>query len=125
MAAIIPEMTLDEQIAAATACGSRASEEKLLMLALSVLSIWKENGVPIISNPGTETPSISIETENGSVASGAKSVSFTTSDDFVGTISGVAIPAGVSFGFSAQNGNTLSSINYTISSGNIIIAKTV
>jgi len=123
----LPEMTLEQRIAAALSCGTYASEKHIAALTLEVFADWYANGVPTTppGGPVVETPSLLIATTSGSVAVGSKTVSFTTSEDFVGTIDGDSIPANVSFGFAAQSGNTLAAIAYTLSAGNIIIAKTV
>ena len=65
----------------------------------------------------------SIETTNGSVASGSNSVSFVTSNDFVGTINGVARQANSNYSFAASKANILAAIPYTVTSGSLLIDK--
>lgn len=61
----------------------------------------------------------------GSVAAGAKSVTFETDADFVGTIMGEAAQANSWYNFSAQGNDTLAAMAYTITSGSIYINKIV
>lgn len=63
-------------------------------------------------------------TSGGSVTAGAKSVSFVTSSDFVGTINGAAFPASAAKSFSVPSpADTLPAIVYTISAGTLYIDK--
>lgn len=57
----------------------------------------------------------------GSSTNNAYSVNFTTLDDFVGTISGVARPAGYSISFTADEQGLIPSIPYVITSGSLLI----
>lgn len=63
----------------------------------------------------------SIETADGNVPAGAKFVSFTTSDDFTGTINGVIRQNSLSYPFEARNNDTTPVIPYTITAGSITI----
>lgn len=80
------------------------------------------------SGGGTaRTPSITIANSNGSVATGAQSVSLLFSTDFAGTVLGATIDPTAVAGLSFQaNGNdTIGAIAYTRSAGFITIAKIV
>lgn len=69
------------------------------------------------------TPTLTIASSNGTIASGARYVSIALSDDFAGTIMGTAVtPADVSsITFAAPTGSTLTAISYTRSAGKLII----
>lgn len=58
---------------------------------------------------------------SSSVAAGARSATFTTSADFVGTINGIARDIQVSYTFNPTTGCILPTINYTITGGSIIL----
>lgn len=60
---------------------------------------------------------------NGSVTAGALAVTLTTSDDFSGTINGIARAASTAYVFNPTNGRTLPAIAYTFTAGSIIIDK--
>lgn len=60
---------------------------------------------------------------NGSVSAGALAVTLTTSDDFAGTINGIARAASTAYVFNPTNGRTLPAIAYTFTAGSIIIDK--
>ncbi len=62
-------------------------------------------------------------TSSGTVTSGQRSVSFTTSSDFVGTINGVSRVSSTVYVFSCGASNTLPAIAYVITTGSIIIDK--
>lgn len=68
------------------------------------------------------TPSWARETEDGAVDAGAYSVSFTSISGAI-TVGGVSLNAGESVSFTAPLGDTLSAIDYTVTSGELIIAK--
>lgn len=74
---------------------------------------------------GINTPSITAAVASGSVAAGAKSVSFSSSSDFIGTILGISFPANMSQGFSAEFGKILAAIPYTVSAGTLVITKVI
>lgn len=85
------------------------------------------NGI-VINNSGTETFSSSTVTDSAAspVAAGKKSITFTTSSDFVGTILGVARAASTTYSFSADNpSRTLAAIPYTVTAGSMIIDVSV
>lgn len=86
----------------------------------------------ILSSPGagtepTATPTIDDVTSSGSVAAGAKSLWFSFSSDFVGTILGRtysgATDSGVTIAVPA--GHVLAAVAYTRSAGTLTIGKTV
>lgn len=62
-------------------------------------------------------------TTSGAVTTGASSILFETSLDFVGTIDGVAFGAGGFLPYSGGPGGKLPAIPYTISAGAIYIRK--
>lgn len=85
---------------------------------------------PIAGSIFTITPAVSAitlssssVTTSGTVASGQRSVSFTTSSDFVGSINGVTRQAGMIYAFSCDISNTLPAISYVVTAGSIIIDK--
>jgi hypothetical protein len=91
-----------------------------------------DNGCPVMkvkeaaSGVGAQrTPSRKKVSSNGSVVAGAKSVTFETDADFVGTIMGEAAQANSWYNFSAQGNDTLAAMAYTITSGSIYINKIV
>jgi len=71
---------------------------------------------------GSTLPSLvisSLSSVSGNVPSGALAVTFTTSDDFVGTINGLARSAYTSYTFNPTPGYILPTIPYVITSGSI------
>jgi len=118
--------SLADRLAALFQCGQPVSENDAIALIGELLASWQTNGVPIIGlSEEAETPSFEAAVVSGTVAAGARSVSFTSSSDFVGTVLGVSFPANVSMGFQAQLGHTLAALVYTRSAGTLYIAKTV
>lgn len=65
------------------------------------------------------------ETASGTVAAGATSVLFECSSHFVGTINGIARPAGFIRSYTSKEAYTLPEIEYTITSGTITIETIV
>lgn len=63
-------------------------------------------------------------TDDGSVTAGALAVTFTTSDDFTGTINGATRYANMSYTFDAKGGKT-PAIAYTTTTGSITIDKII
>lgn len=61
-------------------------------------------------------------TDDGSVTAGALAVTFTTSDDFTGTINGATRYANMSYTFDAKGGKT-PAIPYVTTTGSITIDK--
>jgi hypothetical protein len=61
-------------------------------------------------------------TTDGTVTAGALAVTFTTSDDFVGSINGATRYANMSYTFDAKGGKT-PAIPYVITAGSITIDK--
>ena len=76
-----------------------------------------------ISPNGTNTNTAQATTAiaTGSVSSGFVAVSFITSSDFVGDILGATVAANTSINISAEVGARLLPINYTITTGSILI----
>lgn len=76
-----------------------------------------------ISPNGTNTNTAQATTAitTGTVNSGFVSVSFVTSSDFVGTILGATVAANTSVNISAEVGARLLPLNYTITTGSILI----
>lgn len=68
---------------------------------------------------GTNTLTTMVETSSGTVAAGAKSVSFTPLTGFTGTVNGEELTTVLNI--SAEVGKTLQSIPYSVSSGSIRI----
>jgi hypothetical protein len=64
-------------------------------------------------------------TTAGTVTTGYVAVSFTTSSDFTGSINGTTITGAYTININSQNTKTLNAINYTITTGNILIFKLV
>lgn len=89
------------------------------------------NNIPVGGASGssgsglTNTPNSSRVTTlgAGTVAAGAKSVTFETSEDFLGDINGVDRQPSRFYTFSAKESDVLAAIPYTINSGNLIIDK--
>jgi hypothetical protein len=122
----IDNSSLADRLAQAFACESNASLQQKLELIGELLVSWNTDGIPLDSNPGgVQTPSFTTAVISGTVAAGAKSVSFTTSADWVGTILGTTFPANSSIGFYSQEGHSLDSLAYTRAAGTLYIAKTV
>jgi len=72
------------------------------------------------------TTSRTSETASGSVASGAKWISFETSDDFEGTIEGVTAQTSRFYSYpTLQNNDYYNAVAYTITAGSLIIGKAV
>lgn len=126
MADTIDNSSLEARLAAVFRCESQASADEKLELIGELLSTWNTSGIPLDSSPGAiQTPAFTAAVASGTVAAGAKSVSFTTSADWIGTLMGTSLPANISIGFSAQNGHSLAAITYVRTAGTISIAKTV
>jgi len=79
------------------------------------------SSVSVVLSSGVQTLNSVVTVASGTLAAGKKSVKFTTSNNFVGTINGVSREANRAISASADAGKTLDSIPYTISSGNITI----
>ena len=89
-----------------------------------------ENGCLSIKTSNSESSSevefiSTIESADGAIPAGAKSVSFNTSDDFVGTINGIARTNSTSIVFNAGNFDKTPIIPYTITAGTITIDQTI
>lgn len=127
MPTTLDNSSLAARLAANFKCGTPPEEDVSLELIGEVLASLVANGTISVGDSTTlvDTPSITAAIASGSVAAGAKSVSFTSSSDFVGTLLGVTFPANVSQGFSAQNGHKLSAIAFTMSAGTLYIAKVI
>lgn len=79
--------------------------------------------VPVSLPAGTvRTFSLTAATGNGSVSAGAKSVAFSSSSDFSGTIAGAAFGASQTTGASADGADTIGAIAYTRAAGTLYIA---
>lgn len=94
-----------------------ASEATLLLIQ----NILEDMSTDVTTT--VEIPSKSTVSTSGTVLAGTKSVTFITSSDFVGTILGNTSQADAVYTFSASLGNTLSTIAYTVSAGNIEIME--
>lgn len=120
--------SLEDRLAAQFKCGQPLVVEDALELIGELLASWQTNGIPVnedIIGTTPQTPTFDAVVASGSVAAGAKSVSFTSSADFAGSILGTPFPPNSSIGFSAQNGKSLSALVYTRSAGTLYIAKVV
>lgn len=79
--------------------------------------------VPVSLPAGTvRTFALVAAVANGSVAVGAKSVAFSSSSDFAGTITGAAFGASQTTGASADGADTIGAIAYTRTAGTLYIA---
>lgn len=80
-------------------------------------------GLPVTPGGGTvRTFSLTAAVGNGSVTAGAKSVAFSSSSDFSGTIAGAAFGASQTTGASVDGADTIGVIAYTRSAGTLYIA---
>jgi hypothetical protein len=70
-----------------------------------------------------ETPTRSVVIVSGTVAAGATSVTIVSSEDFSGTVLGVAFSPSRAETFNAQPGNTLAAIVYTRAAGFLTITR--
>jgi len=113
---------------------SGASTETTLALVKTVLdSLLVEIALkanltdtqPVSIATTTETPSKTTVIADGTVASGAKSVTFITSSDFTGSILGDTAQASAAYLFTASLNNTLGALAYVITTGSIEILKIV
>lgn len=68
------------------------------------------------------TAALTAAVASGSVTAGAKSVSFSSSSDFAGTIGGAAFGASQALVFAADGADTIGAIAYTRSAGTLYIA---
>jgi len=97
----------------------------LLRAIIDLLSVVSPiTGTVSINNSAlVSTPTSSLVATGGTVSAGSNAVNFTTSFDFVGSILGTVRQSSTSYSFSAPLNGTLSSIAYTVTTGNIIIDK--
>lgn len=72
-------------------------------------------------NAGQLTLASAAAVSNGSIGAGKYQVNFTASNDFNGTVNGVAFPAGAIKSISAPQGFTLAAIPYTRAAGTLYI----
>lgn len=91
-----------------------------LLAAPDLLKLEVSASQKIVS--AQRTPSWLRATADGSVSAGAYSISFTAISGTI-TVAGAALNVGESVSFSAPLGDTLGSISYTVSSGELVIAK--
>ncbi len=83
-------------------------------------------GVPVTPSGGVvRTFTLTAATGNGSVAAGAKSVAFSSSSDFAGSITGAAFAASQAIGSAVDGADTIGAIAYTVSAGTLYIGKVV
>lgn len=78
----------------------------------------------LVALGGGSTPTVinsTVVTVSGSVAPGSLAVTFTTDDNFAGSINGVARQASMSYVFNPTSGHTNPAIAYVITSGNITL----
>lgn len=82
------------------------------------------DGTPISGSGSgtTRTASLTAAVANGSVAANCKSVSFSSSSDFAGTIAGATFGASQALVFAADGADTIGAIAYTRSAGTLYIA---
>lgn len=69
----------------------------------------------------TEINSYEAEVGSWQIDEGALAVTFTTSDDFTGTINGIPRLAGVSYTFNPTAGHVLPLIYYQVTAGSVFI----
>lgn len=69
------------------------------------------------------TPTMTLVTTSGSVAAGSRALTFVFSADYTGTVLGASIDGAStsSFNFPIPSGYTLGEVEYTVSTGNILI----
>ncbi len=94
--------------------------------AVKILTLYFTGGVAPASPSGPSTGPVvtltsSAATGNGSVPAGAKSASFVTSSDWVGTINGASFPASAAKSITPPQGSVLPAIAYTRSAGTLYI----
>lgn len=77
--------------------------------------------VSVVLSSGSETVTSALRTNNGNVSAGSKSVKFTTSANFSGSINGVTRNELRSITFNPTPGKVLAEIPYVILAGSITI----
>lgn len=79
------------------------------------------SGAEVVTN-AQRTAAASVVSTNGNVSAGKQSVEFIPSDDFSGTLLGVAWPNdNAAVGFSVTGPETLAAIAYTVTAGSLTI----
>lgn len=88
----------------------------------AIFNAVKTNSVVGITSI-SETLTSTIATTSGTISAGAKSVNFTSSNDYTGTINGVNRLPNMAYSFSGRVFNTLPAIPYTVITGTLTIDK--
>jgi hypothetical protein len=98
---------------------------KKLLLILVVLFCAIAEPQAQITSGGIATPTIASVTESGTIAAGAKSLTFVFSQDFTGTVLGVAFVGTTDSRISldAPAGETLTAVVYTVTAGSFRLIK--
>jgi len=79
--------------------------------------------IPVVPAGGVvRTFALTAATGNGSVSAGTKSVAFSSSSDFAGTIASATFGASQTTGASVDGADTIGAIAYTVSAGTLYIA---
>jgi len=113
---------------------SDATKHLSLEQVMKMMIVADENGCPVFkttnisSDANTKEEVFSSEAFDTtdsplSIPAGSWNVTIETSDDFVGSINGVARSASRSYTIKARNSNTLPIISVVITSGSIIVDK--
>ena len=104
--------------AAATAGGAGTVEAKLRLMTTQLASLLTNTPAGV-----QRTLTSTVATTGGTVALGAKSVSFTFSADYAGSVNGATIDPSVtgSKSFSAPGQDTLPAIVYTCTAGSVTV----
>jgi len=79
--------------------------------------------IPIIANSTTRTPTLTITSTSGTIASGCVSVSVANTGNANGTLLGQTIAPGVSIDFIAPWGDTIGAIAYDATSTTFLIQE--
>ncbi len=96
---------------------------------LAVLLLFSLTLSPVMADTqGQEQVKVQSVTANGSVGANQRSITFIFGSTFVGTIGGIAFTGGTgadsSLTITAQSGNTLGPVTYTVSAGTMRIVTT-
>lgn len=97
----------------------------LYKIARGIWGLFTGTGTAIPVTPGggaARTFALVAAVGNGTVAAGAKSVAFSSSSDFEGTIAGATFGASQTTGASVDGADTIGAITYTRAAGTLYIA---
>lgn len=115
---------MDLYVAPAHPNGEDTDNTLLFKIARQVDSRIALGGVPVSPAAGVaRTLTTTAAVASGSVAVGAKSIVFSSSSDWAGTIAGAAFPASTTVTVNAPFGDTLAAIAFTRSAGTLNIFR--